>query len=149
MIVTFDTNVLIYTMGSADNTKHERAAGLVGRAARAGTAIFLFQTLAEFSHVATRKLGIDVPTVVRHVDAFREGVPVHVASEEDLFTALEWVRVHHVPFWDALLCATASRAGIPYLLSEDFQDGRRLGAVTIVNPFRPENDGLIDRLLPA
>jgi hypothetical protein len=30
----------------------------------------------------------------------------------------------------------------------DLQDGRRLGSLTIVNPFRPENRRLIDRILP-
>ena len=48
----------------------------------------------------------------------------------------------------ALLCATAERAGLQYLLTEDLQDGRRLGGLTIVNPFRTENRGLIDRILP-
>ena len=40
------------------------------------------------------------------------------------------------------------RAGIDYLLSEDMQDGRRFGELTIVNPFRTENTALIDRILP-
>ena len=44
--------------------------------------------------------------------------------------------------------ATAQRAGIDYLLSEDMQDGRRFGELTIVNPFRTENAALIDRILP-
>jgi len=30
----------------------------------------------------------------------------------------------------------------------DLLDGRRLGRLTIVNPFRPENTRLIDRILP-
>jgi predicted nucleic acid-binding protein len=59
------------------------------------------------------------------------------------------VRDHRIAFWDAMLCATASRAGLHYLLSEDMQDGRRFGALTIVNPFRPENAALIDRILPS
>jgi hypothetical protein len=29
------------------------------------------------------------------------------------------------------------------------QDGRRFGTLTIVNPFRPENAALIDRILPS
>jgi hypothetical protein len=41
-----------------------------------------------------------------------------------------------------------SRAGLQYLLSEDMQDGRRFGGLTIVNPFRPENAALVDRILP-
>jgi len=58
------------------------------------------------------------------------------------------VRDHRIAFWDALMCATAGRAGLHYLLSEDMQDGRRFGARTIVNLFRPENAALIDRILP-
>jgi hypothetical protein len=30
----------------------------------------------------------------------------------------------------------------------NLQDGRRLGNLTIINPFRPENSRLIDRILP-
>ena len=62
--------------------------------------------------------------------------------------ALELVRNHRIAFWDALMCATASRAGLHYLLSEDMQDGRRFGGLTIVSPFRPKNATLIDRILP-
>jgi predicted nucleic acid-binding protein len=47
------------------------------------------------------------------------------------------------------MCATASRAGLRYFLTEDLQDGQRLGNLTIVNPFRPENTALIERILPV
>ncbi len=45
------------------------------------------------------------------------------------------VAAHGWPFWDAMIWATAKRAGCRLLLSEDGQDGRTLGGVTIVNPF--------------
>ena len=61
-----------------------------------------------------------------------------------MIAALNLVQDHRIGFWDALLCATADRTGLQYLLSEDMQDGRRLGNLTIVNPFRPENAALID-----
>jgi hypothetical protein len=34
------------------------------------------------------------------------------------------------------------------MLTEDFQDGFVLQDVTFINPFRPKNDSLIDKLLP-
>jgi hypothetical protein len=34
------------------------------------------------------------------------------------------------------------------MLSEDFQDRFALQVVTFVNPFNPENNQLIDKLLP-
>ena len=44
--------------------------------------------------------------------------PVHAADESDLVFALEVVRAHRLPFWDAMLWASAQRAGVRHLLSE-------------------------------
>jgi predicted nucleic acid-binding protein len=44
--------------------------------------------------------------------------------------------------------ASAQHAGVRYLLSEDFQDGFALQNVAFLNPFKPENTQLIDKLLP-
>jgi predicted nucleic acid-binding protein len=40
------------------------------------------------------------------------------------------------------------RAGVGYHLSEDLQDGRRFGGLTVLNPFSPDNARVIDRILP-
>ena len=66
----------------------------------------------------------------------------------DLVLALEAVHAHRLPFWDAMLWASAQRAGVRHMLSEDFQDGFELQDVTFINPFTPENNQLIDKLLP-
>jgi predicted nucleic acid-binding protein len=46
---------------------------------------------------------------------------------------------HGLPVWDALIWAVCDRAGVEVLASEDFQNGRRLGRVTFLNPFDPAN----------
>jgi predicted nucleic acid-binding protein len=147
-LVGFDTNILVYTLQTPGNTKLGQARDLVNRAAGSGSAGLLLQSLTEFSYVAIRKLRMDVRLVQRRVAAFQRVAPLHAPVVDDLMEALELVRNHRLAFWDALMCATASRAGLQYLLSEDMQDGRRLGALTILNPFRLENAGLIDRILP-
>ena len=38
-------------------------------------------------------------------------------------------------FWDALVVEAAVRAGATRLLSEDFQHERRIGTITVENPF--------------
>ena len=146
--IGFDTNVLVYTLQTPENRHLDRANDLVDRAARSSSAGFLLQSLAEFSYVAIRKLRMDVRLVQRRIAAFREVAPVHGPTDEDLLLALDLVHDHRLAFWDAMMCATASRAGLRYLLSEDMQDGRHFGGLTIVNPFRPENGPLIDRILP-
>jgi predicted nucleic acid-binding protein len=148
MACTFDTNILVYTLPHPANPKRDVARSLLIRAARPGMAVLLLQSLSEFSSVAARKFQLNLEAIYRRVRDWRDAIPVHAAGEDDLFAALDLVREHRLSFWDALMCATASRAGLRYLLTEDLQDGRRLGSLTIVNPFRPENAGLIDRILP-
>jgi predicted nucleic acid-binding protein len=46
-------------------------------------------------------------------------------------------------WWDALIVASAVRAGCRYIVSEDMQAGMRFGAVTIVNPFESSPDEVL------
>ncbi len=62
-------------------------------------------------------------------------MPVFAADEVCLTDAIDAVTVHSWSFWDAMIWATAKRAGCRLLLSEDGQSGRTLGGVTIINPF--------------
>lgn len=115
---------------------------------RGASSVLLLQTLAEFSNVAIRKARIPVEDVRRIVEAWCAVLPVQAADDSDLMVALETVRGHRLAFWDAMLWASAHRAGVRHLLTEDFQDGLALQGVTFVNPFDPKNDRLIDDVFP-
>jgi predicted nucleic acid-binding protein len=147
-MVSFDTNVLVYATASSHDPKAVRARDLIARAMRAGWTILLLQTLAEFANVAIRKAGIPIEEIRKTIDAWRTVLPVQAADDEDLAAALEAVRAHRLPFWDALLWASAQRAGVRCLLTEDLQDGFMLQSVRFVNPFKRANDHLIDEVLP-
>ena len=82
------------------------------------------------------------------VQSFQSLFAVAAADESDLAAAVVAVEQHGLSFWDAMLWATARRAGCRLLLSEDFQDGRDLGGVLFVNPFDPANRKLLDLALP-
>jgi predicted nucleic acid-binding protein len=146
-MVTFDTNILVYATASLSDEKVTRARDVLARAMRAATGIFLLQALAEFSNVAIRKARIPAAAVKTAIEARVAILPVQAADEGDLLLALEAVRAHRLPFWDAMLWASAQRAGVRHLLSEDFQDGFALQNVTFVNPFKRVNNQLIDALL--
>ena len=147
-MVSFDTNVLVYATASISDVKVMRARDLIARAMRAESSVLLLQTLAEFSNVAIRKARMPVLDIRRTIDAWRAVLPVQAADESDLSAALEAVRAHRLAFWDAMLWASAQRAGVRHLLTEDFQDGFALQGVTFVNPFKRENEQLIDEVLP-
>jgi len=147
-MVSFDTNVLVYATASISDEKVTRARELIVRALRATSSVLLLQTLAEFSHVAIRKAKIPVEDVRRIIDVWRAALPVQAADTSDLLMALEAVRAHRLAFWDAMLWATAQRAGVRCLLTEDLQDGFALQGVAFINPFKRQNDQLIDEVLP-
>ena len=73
-------------------------------------------------------------------------LPVQSADDSDLVLALEAVHAHRLPFWDAMLWASAQCAGVRHMLDNDFlRDGFELQDVTFINPFNPENNQLIDQ----
>jgi predicted nucleic acid-binding protein len=147
-MISFDTNILIYATVAGADDKANRARDLLGRAMRAANSTLLLQSLTEFSNVAIRKAGIAVDAVQRIVQSWCAVLPIQATDEGDLFTALEAVRAHRLAFWDGMLWSSAQRAGVRHMLTEDFQDGFVLQDVTFINPFRPKNDSLIDKLLP-
>jgi predicted nucleic acid-binding protein len=147
MIVSFDTNVLVYATAAGPD-KEERARDLIARGMRADSCVLLLQTLFEFSNVAIRKSGMRVESVQTTIEAWEAVLTVQAAESADLSAALDAVSTHKLSFWDALLWATAKRVGVRYLLTEDLQDGFQLDGVNFVNPFKRSNDQLIDRILP-
>jgi predicted nucleic acid-binding protein len=149
VIASFDTNILVYAVGRTDLPRRKRAREVLERGIRAGTSVLTLQSLAEFGHVAVRKLGVPPDAARRRIETWASVLPVHPADPGDPGAALEAARDHRLAFWDAMLWATARRVGVRYLLTEDFQDGRTIGGVRFVNPFDAANDALVDRVLPA
>jgi predicted nucleic acid-binding protein len=147
-MISFDTNVLVYATAALADDRVSRAQDLLARAMRATTSILLLQSLAEFGTVAIRKARIPANAVKTTIEAWLAVLPVHSADDSDLVLALEAVHAHRLPFWDAMLWASTQRTGVRHMLSEDFQDGFELQDVTFINPFNPENNQLIDKLLP-
>jgi predicted nucleic acid-binding protein len=146
-MVSFDTNVLVYATASISDVRVTRARDLIARAMRAASSVLLLQTFAEFSNVAIRRARIPAKDIRTTIDAWCAVLPVQAADDNDLLTALEAARAHRLAFWDAMLWASAQRAGVRHLLTEDLQDGFTLQGVTFINPFNRENDLLIDGVL--
>lgn len=59
------------------------------------------------------------------------------------------VNEHKFSFRDATLSATVPQAGCSAIVSEDMQQGRRLGGVEFVNPFAPQPATTMEKLLDA
>jgi predicted nucleic acid-binding protein len=129
----FDTNVLIYAFAAGDR-RSGRAEALLAEGGVIGV-----QVLNEFTNVSLRKLGWDWPQVDAALAVISElTAPVLPLTADIHAEAVKLARSNALAFYDALIVAAAADAGCRVLLSEDFQHGRRFGAVTIQNPFVEE-----------
>jgi predicted nucleic acid-binding protein len=144
--VSLDANILVYAL-QADERRHVPARDIVARAI-AADCIQTLQSMAECFNVLVRKRRFDPTHARAEVERYKASFPVEAATGADLDRAMWATQHHHLAFWDAMLWATARRAGCRMLISEDGHDGRKLEGVTFVNPFNPINIELIDLALP-
>lgn len=131
-----DTNVLVYSYDVDAGRKHDAARSLLIDLWRSRTGAVSTQVLQGFYVTVTRKLpGPLAKRAARDiVDTYRAW-PVHRPSVDDVVMASELEERHQLSFWDAMVIVSAQRSGAGRLLSEDLQDGQRIGELVIVNPF--------------
>lgn len=147
-MISFDTNILVYAADTAAGARRDLSADLLTRAMRLQTCTQTLQSLCEFYYVVTRKAGVEPAAAGQLVAAWSAATRVEAARLADFVEAIRAVAEHGLSFWDAMLWATLRRAGVRFLISEDFQDGRTIEGVRIVNPFTTHNATILDRLLP-
>ncbi|MGA9356166.1 MAG: PIN domain-containing protein [Terriglobales bacterium] len=129
-----DTNVLVYADDKSAPAKQRVAVNLVAAHRREGTGVISLQVLQEYFVTVTRKLRVDPQIARRKVELLAE---FDVATPEvaDILAAVDLHRLHALSFWDALILRSAKQTGCSVLLSEDWQHGREIDGMRIVNPF--------------
>jgi predicted nucleic acid-binding protein len=131
-----DTNVLVYAYDADAGEKHGRAREILMDLWSSGPGAVSAQVLQEFYVTVTRKLPKPLSRRrAREVVATYQAWPVHSPNVDDVVAASELEERHRFSFWDALIVVSAQRSGATTLLSEDLQPGRRIGGLTITNPF--------------
>lgn len=138
-----DTNLLLYTLDTANPRK--QTAALLWRDAlwkhQAGR--LSWQVLNEF-YANASKLGVPAALARSIVESYAEWRPLG-SSLALVQRAWHWLDHAGVSYWDALILAAAEHAGCEWLLTEDFQEGRKYGRIRVLNPFRTEPE----RFFPA
>jgi predicted nucleic acid-binding protein len=131
----FDTNILLYADDESAPVKQRRSRDLVAEHRRDGTGVISLQVLQEYFVNVTRKLHVDPRIARRKVEILAE-FDVVAPEVADILAAIDLHRLHGFSFWDALVLRSAQQSGCRVLLSEDFQEGRQVDGIQVVNPFR-------------
>ena len=142
---TFDTSILFYALDPDASEKYHTAQRLIA-SADSERAVLLLQTLSELCNSVRKKRPALVEEVHRWVLQSMVFFDVKSATPADLADAILAQQQHNLPFWDAMLWATARRAGCTLFLTEGLQDGRTLGGVVFRNPFKLSSSALNELL---
>lgn len=145
-MIFLDANVLVYSVDPADAVRRTIATDVIRRAS--GRAMIVEQALFEFAHVAIRKLGMARDQAAATVRSLAQNFKIVLPPHDIVDRTLDVMLAHKIAIWDARLLAVCSTVGTVTLLSEDLQDGRNYGTVTVVNPFEAVNATILSRILP-
>jgi predicted nucleic acid-binding protein len=129
-----DSNLLLYFVDPTEREKRARATEWLEALWAAGAGRLSWQVLNEFYWNAVKKMRLRPAKAREIVEDLSHWSPVS-NSLGVVQDAWRWMDTAQVAYWDALILAAARRAGSRYLLSEDFQAGRRYEDVEVLNPF--------------
>src|ERR1700735_3281188 len=130
-----DTNILIYAHDVDQKEKHSIARMLVTELLKTRTGVLSPQVLQEFYVNVTRKIAKPLTKRAARdiVEAFRVWSIDTTAAE--VTTAFRIEDEAKISFWDALICASALKAGAEVILSEDMNAGQKVAGIRIEHPF--------------
>lgn len=139
-LIFFDTNVIVYAHDARELGKQQQARQLLKKHTTAGTAVVSSQVVQEFCQAMLRKQGMtsnDLELILNELL-----LPMMRHTPNDLFyrQALQLFSTESISYYDALIVQAALELGCTTLYSEDLQDGRRYGSLTVVNPFKSAVD---------
>ncbi|HSH31941.1 MAG TPA: PIN domain-containing protein [Candidatus Saccharimonadales bacterium] len=135
-LIFFDTNILIYAHDRRDPRKRQRAQRLIREVVATGQGAISTQVVREFCNVALKPA---VSLVSRELQMVLQGELqplLRHRPDVDFYqrTVGLWER-ESIGFYDALIVQAALDLGCKTLYSEDLQDGREYGGLTVKNPF--------------
>ena len=135
-----DTNVLVHAYILLDARKHVLAREILLTVWRDGGGLTTLQNLCEFFAVVTKRIARpmrteDAESIVKQIIHStkwrvldrREGTVLH---------GIELVKLHRLPFWDALIAACMLENGIHTIITENERDFKRIPRIAVTNPFK-------------
>lgn len=133
-MITADSNVFVYLYDDRAPEKRATAEQVV-RALSGRRSLLALQVVGEVQNVLRRKFKAPSWQAAQAGYNLLLTFETFAYSRNAVDRALGHLSTGRFSYWDALLLASADEAGCTVLLSEDMQDGDRLGNVEISNPF--------------
>lgn len=135
-----DTNILVYRFDGRFPAKQRVATGLLRAGIANDSVRVAHQAIVEFFSAVIRALPKTGPLLSlndarRETEELLHQFEVLYPNDEVVRTAIRGQATYQLSWFDAHMWAYAEVFGLEEILSEDFDHGRRYGAVRAVNPF--------------
>jgi predicted nucleic acid-binding protein len=130
-----DTNVLIYAHDVDAKAKHETAAVVLRELWSQRTGVLSMQVLQEFYVNVTRKIATPLPKDAARLVVNSYSIWCTEATPTEIAAAFRIEDESRIDFWDALIVASAAKAGAARILSEDLNAQQMIAGIRIENPF--------------
>jgi predicted nucleic acid-binding protein len=132
-----DTNIFAYTLDLAAPSKTRIAESLIQTALQTRKGVISYQVVQEFFNLAFGKFRPPMPAADAYTYFIAPLRPLLKVpfSQALLFQAISIREKHSIPWYDTLILAAAIESECKILYSEDFQHGRKIEGLRIVNPF--------------
>ena len=132
-----DTNIFVYTFDETAPVRMAQARELVEMALTTGMGAVSFQVIQEFLNVATGKFAVPLdPADCRlYLDSVLSPMCRVWPSVALYLRALEVREETGFGFYDSLIVTAALADGCQTLYTQDLQSGRRIGPLSILDPF--------------
>lgn len=132
-----DTNILIYGHDRDAGSKHEVALSILQDLWEKGTGVLSTQVLQEFYLNITHKILRPLPPPqARGIIINYLAWEIELNKPDTILSASEIEERYKLSFWDALIVAAASHAGVSKILTEDLNQGQVIEGIFIENPFK-------------
>ncbi|WP_198350943.1 PIN domain-containing protein [Flavisphingomonas formosensis] len=137
-LIFLDTNILLYSISGLP--KELRKRDIARRLIDEEDVALSVQVLQEFYVQATRPSRPDAiaPDLAKQFVDLWSDLPIQDITLTIMNAALSIQVRHRFSYWDCAIIAAAQAMECTTLYSEDMDDGRQIGSLRIVNPFKEE-----------
>jgi predicted nucleic acid-binding protein len=130
-----DTNVLIYAHDVDAEAKYETAKGVLRELWNHRTGVLSMQVLQEFYVNVTRKIATPLPKDTARLVVNSYSIWCTETTPAEIAAAFRIEDESRIGFWDALIVASAAKAGTVRILSEDLNAQQMIAGIRVENPF--------------
>ena len=130
-----DSNVLIYAHDVDAKAKHDIAKNVLRELWSERTGVLSMQVLQEFYVNVTRKIASPLPKDAARLVVNSYSIWCMETTPAEIAAAFRIEDESRIGFWDALILASAAKAGTVRILSEDLNAQQMIAGVHVENPF--------------